>query len=426
MCVIIIKEKKNKMVTREILRASSIINPHGLGVTWLDTYETEFFDSDEWDVLDVRRPYIAHFRYATIGKVCMENCHPFAINEDELLFQNGSVHNLGYGDITDAEHMADILSETSKDNWASILEMSDCRWVTINTKEKTFEVYNKKDWITKNTIMYSKANVLECKFIAVYGTLKLNGSNYFHYLSRKEFLSGGETKNKYRMINEGLPYVSSKKNVGGHNIDVDVFLVDKFSLAKIDRLESHPNWYCRKEAKIILDGGADSLMAWVYFNDTVDYAGKEFIKSYDGSFRKHSSSSNFKSVNKIDNGFPTVDKSDWGSWDRKYDDVWSRYMDDEEDEELSGGTQLKLIQGCGSEDGCKTSGFDKNAVMTCNQCNQKVYPDEFEEMYYCFGCEDYKDIEDLYTIDGSWVSDSDVITREEVEAVRAIDSGLVH
>ena len=72
MCVIIIKQKQNK-IAMQTLENASLVNPHGLGVTWLDTFKTDYFKSSEYAVLDTERPFIAHFRYATIGKVCKEN-----------------------------------------------------------------------------------------------------------------------------------------------------------------------------------------------------------------------------------------------------------------------------------------------------------------------------------------------------------------
>ena len=37
MCVIIIKQKDNVM-SKEVAKTSSRINPHGLGIIWLDTF----------------------------------------------------------------------------------------------------------------------------------------------------------------------------------------------------------------------------------------------------------------------------------------------------------------------------------------------------------------------------------------------------
>ena len=86
MCVIIVKQSKDKKVSRGVLKTSSKVNPHGLGVVWLDTFEVSYHKSKDYKVLDVDRPYIAHFRYATVGKVNRANTHPFVCgnNADEL------------------------------------------------------------------------------------------------------------------------------------------------------------------------------------------------------------------------------------------------------------------------------------------------------------------------------------------------------
>ena len=76
MCVIIIKQK-DKRIKKETLKTSAKINPHGLGIVWLDTFEVTYHKSNEYAVLYTERPFIAHFRYATIGKVNKENTHPF-------------------------------------------------------------------------------------------------------------------------------------------------------------------------------------------------------------------------------------------------------------------------------------------------------------------------------------------------------------
>lgn len=89
MCVIIIKDN-NKIINEATLLASATINEDGLGILWLDTYEVEKVPSLEYNKLITKRPFIAHFRYATVGKINLSNCHPFNINEDNLLFQNGT------------------------------------------------------------------------------------------------------------------------------------------------------------------------------------------------------------------------------------------------------------------------------------------------------------------------------------------------
>ena len=76
MCVIIIKQNKQK-IDRDILKRSAKVNPHGLGVVWLDNYELTYHQSDRYKILDTDRPFIAHFRYATVGVVNKNNMHPF-------------------------------------------------------------------------------------------------------------------------------------------------------------------------------------------------------------------------------------------------------------------------------------------------------------------------------------------------------------
>ena len=107
MCVIIIKQK-GKDVPSNVLNSSARINPDGLGIVWLDTFEVSYHESKEYKVLETDRPYIAHFRYATIGKICKENMHPFecGVNKDELFMMNGTVKGYGNANMTDTEALA--------------------------------------------------------------------------------------------------------------------------------------------------------------------------------------------------------------------------------------------------------------------------------------------------------------------------------
>ena len=277
MCVIIVKDN-DKVIKDDILVSSAGINPDGLGVVWLDTWEIERFESYEFSVLQTERPFIAHFRYATIGKVCKENTHPFFINEDEVLMQNGSMYNLGSKDKVDGQEMAEIMADIPKKHWKNILELTDNRFVTVNLKEKTYELYNETSFITNAKTLYSKGNVLNNQLVAVYGTLKQGHSNYHNYLDRDNFVSGGKTLDKYPLIIDGLPYVTSQKGLG-HNVEVDVMLVNSADFRKLDLLESHPSWYKRQVVPIELDGGV-ILEAWLYFNDTVSIEGKVLHESY--------------------------------------------------------------------------------------------------------------------------------------------------
>ena len=279
MCVIIIKQT-GKKVSENILENSSIVNPDGLGIVWLDSFKVEYYESEQWEVLKTDRPYIAHFRYATIGKVCRENMHPFVCgrNKDEMLMHNGTLKGLGNKHMTDSQHMAIKLGNIDRNLWADELSKHNSRFVSINTKTKSFQIYNKKDWTIRNGVWFSKANVLKEIAVAVYGTLKFGNSNYYSYMKSEVHYGYGETKDKYPLLIEGLPYMVNKKGVG-HHVDVDVFMVDKHGLMKLDRLEGHPRWYKREIVPIRMYDNT-VIDCWVYFNDK-SINGKVLHESYD-------------------------------------------------------------------------------------------------------------------------------------------------
>lgn len=281
MCIIIIKQK-GQDVPREILKTSARINPHGLGIVWLDTYEVTYHKSKEYNLLDNNRPYIAHFRYATIGKICKENTHPFVCgnNKDELLMMNGTAHGYGSKRMTDTEDLAIRLGKTPRQTWGSQLQKFDARFVSINTRTRSFQIYNKLAWKKRDGVWYSKGNVLQDNLVAVYGTLKKGYGNYYSYLTSSKHLGNGTTKEKYPLIVDGLPYLIEEKGKG-YNVKVDVFKVSDDKLKHLDQLESHPRWYVRKQVPIIVKG--KELLCWVYFNPSAKsrWDGTNHTESYE-------------------------------------------------------------------------------------------------------------------------------------------------
>jgi predicted glutamine amidotransferase len=117
MCIIIVKSK-DKQVSQETLKNSARLNPHGLGVIFLDTNEVKYFKSKDYKVLNTERPYIAHFRYATKGKINRENTHPFICgkNTDELLMHNGTLQGYGSQNLCDSKHLAMELGTIPRHN----------------------------------------------------------------------------------------------------------------------------------------------------------------------------------------------------------------------------------------------------------------------------------------------------------------------
>ena len=295
MCVIIVKQKKEQHVSKEVLKTSSKVNPHGLGVVWLDTFEVSYHKSKEYKILDTTRPYIAHFRYATVGKVNRANTHPFVCgnNADELLMMNGSIYSLGNFKTCDTKVLANQLGKKPRQSWKQELSKYDCRFTTINIRTRTFQIYNKELWTRKNGVWFSKDNVLQDNVVAVYGTLKKGYSNYNHYLRNSKYVGNGKTQDRYPLLIEGLPFVVNKKGVG-HNVEVDVFKVSNSKLADLDKLEGHPRWYKREVIPVKLKSGK-VINCWLYFNDKTINKNTEFHKTYTQSSNAWSYTSNWRS-----------------------------------------------------------------------------------------------------------------------------------
>lgn len=278
MCIIIVK-KKGLKIPADILKSSAKINPHGLGIVWLDDYKVTYHKSSEFNLLDTDRPFIAHFRYATVGAIGRSNTHPFVCgsNTNELLMMNGTIKGLGNQKDSDSKVLANSLGKVPRHLWRAELERYDCRFVTLNTRNKSYQMYNEQDWHFKDGVWYSKDNVLETNYVAVYGTLKKHYSNYWNYLTASSFLGSGQTQDKYPLIVKGLPYLINKKGTG-HNVSVDVFRVTDKVLKDLDGLEGHPVWYKREKIQISLKG--KKVLCWIYFNLRETDIGQVHHKTY--------------------------------------------------------------------------------------------------------------------------------------------------
>jgi len=351
MCVIIIKQKGHQ-VSQEIAKTSARINPHGLGVMWLDTFEATYHKSADYKVLDTDRPFIAHFRYATVGAIGRENTHPFVCGSkrNEYLMMNGTIKGLGNMKQSDSKVLANSLGAIPRQNWKSELSKYDCRFVTINTYSKSFQIYNREDWVQKDGVWYSKENVLEDNYVAVYGTLKKGYSNYWHYLSGSNFVGSGTTTDKYPLVVSGLPYLIEQKGLG-HNVDVDVFKVTDSKLKSLDQLEGHPRWYCRKQINITIKG--KQVLCWIYFNLKEIADNKVFHKSYVQYKPKYHT-------------FGTA------SYPKKYATIPAKAQ-----------PQKKMFQDWFKDE---VDEFDvKNEIPMCVNCYNDLAFDGFNN-YYCSGC----------------------------------------
>lgn len=354
MCVIIIKQT-GKNVPKEVAKTSARINPHGLGIIWLDTFEVTYHKSAEYKVLETARPFIAHFRYATIGAINKENTHPFRCgsNQQEWLMMNGTIRALGNHKKSDSKVLAENLGDVPRHKWKKELEQYECRFVTINTHSRTYQVYNKELWVQRDGVWYSKDNVLEDNLVAVYGTLKKGYSNYNHYLTSSKFVGKGETKEKYPLVISGLPYLIEEKGKG-HNVEVDVFKVSSGVMGQLDRLEGHPNWYRRKQIDINVKGKV--LKCWIYFNIKETGKGMAFHKTY----------------TQMPNKVKWYEQED----ERETEVSFSKYTE----------RQLNLLD-IFEDDDCEDCGFDiVNEKPICVECFHDLEHDGFAN-YHCCGCD---------------------------------------
>ena len=101
----------------------------------------------------------------------------------------------------------------------------------------------------------------------VYGTLKRGyGNNVL--LKDARFVSEAVTfDSSYVMWGRGFPLVIEGQN-DGHPVKGELFYIDEEQLASCDRLEGHPDWYCRQTRffKRVDKDGKDKgvVSAWIY------------------------------------------------------------------------------------------------------------------------------------------------------------------
>lgn len=106
MCVIIIKRKGVPLPARNILEACHHANPHGMGFVSSSGKYYRGMDYKRFlfglDSVGKEEECIIHFRIATHGSICPENCHPFR-SGSVWFAHNGILPILAEGNMTDSE-----------------------------------------------------------------------------------------------------------------------------------------------------------------------------------------------------------------------------------------------------------------------------------------------------------------------------------
>jgi len=165
MCVIIHKPKGKTQISRIIIENAEFMNPDGFGITFLDTGETIMTRNyhEAWELVNEPRPFVAHYRYATVGHITESNCHPFEFYEgDGLLYSNGTVP-LGNKTTTDTEVVAGYLDVLPRKYWGHLLSMTEARFavLTRDHAEAKFKVERHGKWHKHRGVWYSKDDVLD-------------------------------------------------------------------------------------------------------------------------------------------------------------------------------------------------------------------------------------------------------------------------
>lgn len=322
MCLII-HNPKAKPVSYEIIDQALWTNPDGFGIFYHDTGEiVRTMSADKvYDLIDTDepRPYTAHFRYATSGTVGVKQCHPFDIDKRYSLIMNGTINRLVSKKSVDTEELCKLLAGLREDRILGLLATYACRFVLLDRKTGAATMVNRDLWTTYEGVHYSKDNCLpkppspsppkwnkhkpsSCgsnsqswywsqwdneawqrwsdsdpptkgetvkapakdngmHTVAVYGTLKSGFGNH-HLLADSYSLGDGHTVDPYPMIVNGIPYLIDDAGTG-HRVTVEVYRVTDDTLAHLDSLEGHPNWYVRRKMQVQLVKGG-TVSAWVY------------------------------------------------------------------------------------------------------------------------------------------------------------------
>jgi gamma-glutamylcyclotransferase (GGCT)/AIG2-like uncharacterized protein YtfP/predicted glutamine amidotransferase len=155
MCLIIYKPNHKSKIPSKYLSNAKRINPDGFGILYLDNGELiKTLDYKSVDALvNVERPFVAHFRYATQGKINKKNIHPAPCAIGHV-FSNGTVP-LGCDKVSDTRVVAGYLESIPREHWATLLSMTDTRFVVV---DKELEVLTYGKWYDKKGVFYSKDN----------------------------------------------------------------------------------------------------------------------------------------------------------------------------------------------------------------------------------------------------------------------------
>jgi hypothetical protein len=163
MCVIL-TTKTNRVPAWALKRAHDR-NPHGAGLAWFEDGVVQWTKARNLDEIvdlckEVPKPYVVHFRWATMGPKTPTLCHPFPIRKrptDELdgtaravLFHNGTFKDWADelaarpGTWSDSRALAVLVAHKGR----SVLKrIGDNRVAFMNSRKRSVTLYG-RGWCT--------------------------------------------------------------------------------------------------------------------------------------------------------------------------------------------------------------------------------------------------------------------------------------
>ena len=106
--------------------------------------------------------------------------------------------------------------------------------------------------------------------VFTYGTLKRGEPNHDVLTTetngRAEFVGSAVTTESYPLVvasRYNIPFLLDRPGLG-HRVEGELYWVDTRMLAALDDLESHPDFYVRREESVEKTGG-EILRPWIYF-----------------------------------------------------------------------------------------------------------------------------------------------------------------
>lgn len=99
MCVILAVNQGADDITTDEFFAANYTNSDGFGMAWLDNglvkyVKTTHKDADIYSEWRPPKPYVMHFRIATVGGTKPELCHPFVVSKRSPLKQEGTARRV--------------------------------------------------------------------------------------------------------------------------------------------------------------------------------------------------------------------------------------------------------------------------------------------------------------------------------------------